>query len=245
MRIRDTLIWGNGELARCMYYYLDNDYYKVYSGGVFQGGTCSDFKSTWFRETYGGLVVSDESYVKLQPWSSVKANWLFESMKHGKFENTGMFLPIGYKNCNKLREDVFHESKMLGISPLTFIHSRAYIASDVEVGEGSLLFENVGVQTGAKLGRATILWGGIGTHVGHSSIVEDFCFISTGSVVSGGCKIGHNSFLGINTSIKDGVEIAHSNIIGAGAVITKNTKPFEVYLAGVNNLYHKRSDEIK
>lgn len=251
----DFTIFGNGILAQDMYNYLKNDSYKVYVLGdrLVDWSTKEDTGKyfynvhlgepiirRWFMDRYKGLTV-DSDYVSLQSWDHIKTQWVMESIADFP-KPMGMFLPIGYNNCNKLREKVFWKCFNADVAVLTFIHDLAYMANGAEVGVGSIILEHCRVQSRAKLGKACFLWSN--AHIGHGSEVEDFCFISTGSVVSGGCKIGHNSFLGINTSIKDGVEVAHSNAIGAGSVITRNTKPFEVYLAGVNNLYHKRSDEL-
>jgi UDP-3-O-[3-hydroxymyristoyl] glucosamine N-acyltransferase len=251
----DFTIFGNGILAQDFYNYLRHDSYKAYVLGDRQVNwtTSKDegkgyivtypgesIIKRWFMDRYKGLTVNAD-YVKVQPWDHIKTQWVAESMDAFP-KPMGIFLPIGYNKCNSLREKIFNDCFNNDIAIMTFIHDLAYMAHGSEVGIGSIILEHSRVQTRAKMGKSCILWSNV--HLGHGSELEDFCFISTGTVISGGCKIGHNSFLGINTSIKDGVEIAPNNVIGMGAVITKSTKPYEVYLAGVNNKYHKRSDEI-
>ncbi len=158
-------------------------------------------------------------------------------------EGDSILLPIGYKKCNTLRERIFNESLELGLKPITYCSNKAHIEIDTP-SRGSWIQNNVAIQSDCKLGDGVVLWGGTGCHIGHSTEVGSFSWIATGTVISGNCRIGNNTFIGINCSIKDNIEIADHNVLGVGAIITKSTKPYEVYLAGVNNLYSKRADEI-
>lgn len=270
----DFLIFGNGEISRCMYSYLKNDSYRIFQdqthiklltksdisplGSVQlmngthtvlgyscynEGAIPQTIENRWFMDRFKGLLV-DKQYLKVEEWDHIKSQWSCERIlaPERPLDGLGVFLPIGYKQCNSLRQEKFHVCKEGGLSPLTFIHNQSYISKDAYVGEGSIILEHVNVQTGVKLGKSCILWSS--AHIGHGSEVEDFCFISTHSTVSGGCKIGHNTFIGVNVAMNENIEIGHSNILAPGSIITKSTKPYEVYLAGVNNKYHKRSDEI-
>lgn len=217
-------IYGTGELAKTMYYQLGKPLPRQ-----------SDFLG----------FIGDPNFLSYPSW--IPQNCPVEVFTTDRANplglNIGIYLPIGYKNCNNIKENIFNRSKDMGLIPLNFISEKADIESTVD-SKGCWIQSRVAIQSDVSIGNGVVLWGGLGCHIGHSSIVEDFCYIATGSVISGNCKIGYNSFIGINCSIKDNIEIAHHTYLGMGSIITKPTKPYEVYLAGVNNLYNKTSLEI-
>jgi len=71
------------------------------------------------------------------------------------------------------------------------------------------------------LGDNVVLWSG--NHIGHHSVIEDHCFISSQVVVSGFCRIGANSFLGVNASVANNVTVGRDNWIGPSIAIMKDT----------------------
>ena len=227
-------IWGSGELARTMYYYLSKERGYTVKQGDKQRAISG--VNVWPSNHLG--LVMDIEHFKRPDWLPLGVNSfiLDEHMKTiASLNKTGFFLPIGYGENNKLRETKFKEVSELGFDVLTFLHEKAYIANDVPIGDGSIVLEHCNVQTGAKVGSGCYFWSSF--HLGHNSICEDFVFASSNSTVSGNCKVGHNSFIGVGCHIRDGIEIAPYTTLGMGAIITKPTKEYGVYLAGVNNFY--------
>ena len=78
----------------------------------------------------------------------------------------------------------------------------------------------------------------------HHSSIGNHCFISSHVVVSGSCKIGNNVFVGVNATFHDSLEIADECLIGAGTLITKSTKPKEVFLASRTKPFPKDSEAL-
>jgi carbonic anhydrase/acetyltransferase-like protein (isoleucine patch superfamily) len=68
-----------------------------------------------------------------------------------------------------------------------------------------------------------------GNHVGHDSVIEDHCFISSHAVIAGNVTIGAYCFIGVNATFRDKIKVAPDCIIGAGALILRDTKTGEVY----------------
>jgi acetyltransferase-like isoleucine patch superfamily enzyme len=68
--------------------------------------------------------------------------------------------------------------------------------------------------------------------VEHDAQVGDFCHISTGARVNGGCKLGPRCFVGSGAVLRENVCLAEGTIVGAGSVVLRDTEPFGVY-AGV------------
>lgn len=56
--------------------------------------------------------------------------------------------------------------------------------------------------------------------------------------------IGNDVWLGARAIIKSGVTIADGAVIGAGAVVTKNVGPYEIWAGNPAKLIRKRFDEV-
>ena len=153
-----------------------------------------------------------------------------------------LFIPIGYKKMNSIREKKYLEARALGYKFYTFISSQC-ICHASEIGENVFILENNVIQPFTKIGNNCILWSG--NHIGHHSVIADHCFISSHVVISGSSSIGPNSFLGVNSSIGDNVIIGSKNLVGAGSIVTSNTRPNSVYSASKSNLHKFTSDKIK
>lgn len=157
-------------------------------------------------------------------------------------EKYKMFVPIGYKSMNKIREEKYLEAKKMGYSFIRYISSRAsYYGS--QVGENCFILENNVIQPYSVIGDNTILWSG--NHLGHHSVIGKNCFVASHVVISGNVRVGDNSFLGVNATIRDNVKIGSYNLIGAGAVILKDTADFDVFAAkGATQKIDRKSTEL-
>lgn len=217
------IVFGVSELARVACHYL------------------------WSR----GLVLTvDEKYIDSRQLWTKGLNVLPFSREiiedHNKFLNgpPQIFLPIGYKGCNKKRQEIFELCSSWGWDVLQYIHPTANIAHDVSLGKGNYIQELVNIQTGVEIGDNNTFWGQA-VHIGHSTTIGSHNWIASGTVISGCVKVGNNCFFGVNSCIRDSIEILDGTVVGMGAVITKSTpEPNLVYMAGLNNIHKKKSYEI-
>ena len=153
-----------------------------------------------------------------------------------------LFMPIGFKKMNSIRQNKYFEAKAFGYQFYTYISSEA-ICYASDVGENTFVLENNVIQPFVRIGNNCILWSG--NHVGHHSVIADHCFISSHVVISGSASIGRNSFLGVNSTIADNVMIGNRSLIGAGAVVTSDTEVGSVYSA-CKSIRHKfKSDKLR
>ncbi len=153
-----------------------------------------------------------------------------------------MFIAIGYAKMNDVRATFMSQAKAKGYKLLSYLSSRAQHWGDTNIGENVFIFENNNIQPLVQIGDGTILWSG--NHIGHHSSIGKFCFITSHVVVSGHCKVEDSCFVGVNATIGDSVTIAEKNLIGAGALITKNTSPSEVFTGTKATLFNKPSDRF-
>ena len=153
-----------------------------------------------------------------------------------------VFVAIGYRKMNKIRQSVYEEATHMGYHLPTFVHPSVSILDSTQIGGNCFIFEDNTIQPYTKIGNNTILWSG--NHVGHHSTVGDHCFISSHVVISGSCTIENNVFVGVNATFHDGLTIEAESLIGAGALITKNTKPKEAYINTGTKPFPKNSEQL-
>lgn len=139
-----------------------------------------------------------------------------------------IFVAASFGKLNRIRAGMYQKAKAKGYRCASFISPKAFVWHNVEIGENVFIFEENVVQYKAKIGNNVILWSG--NHIGHQTVVQDHCFISSHVVISGFCNIGSHSFLGVNSSFNDGIIFGKDGVTGNGTVIVKDTEPGMVYV---------------
>jgi len=144
-------------------------------------------------------------------------------------ESHDMFVAIGYRKLNRLREKYCVEARVKGYDLLSYLSSKATHWGDTRLGSNVFILEDNTIQPFVSIGDGTVVWSG--NHIGHHSKIGDFCFVTSHVVVSGHCTIGSRTFLGVNATISDSTNIGEDNLIGPGALVQRDTATGEVYLA--------------
>lgn len=138
-----------------------------------------------------------------------------------------LFVAISYQRMNRVRDEKYGAAKALGYRMAQYVSSKAITWPGLHLGDNTFIMEANVVQPFAAIGSNTILWSG--NHIGHHSRIGDHCFLASHIVVSGGVTIGDHCFIGVNVTVRDGITVAPRCLIGAGAILTRDTKPDEVY----------------
>lgn len=214
---RKALIFGTGSFAELAYFYLSND---------------SEYDVVGFSATGDFAATSEFNGLPLVAFDDLTT--VFPPADHE------LFVAVGYSHLNRLREQFVAEARAKGYRLLTYICSRATTWPDLKIGDNCFIFEDNTIQPFVEIGDNTILWSG--NHVGHHSVIGPNCFIASHVVVSGHCRIGSSCFIGVNATISETVSIADRNLIGPAALVQKNTRPDEVYLAERASKFAKKSD---
>lgn len=157
-------------------------------------------------------------------------------------EEYDFFVAVGYSDTNKLREGICKSAKQKGYSLTSYVSSKAITWPGFKCGENCLILESNNIQPYVSIGNNVTLWSG--NHIGHHSIIEDNAFISSHVVVSGGCHIKRNSFIGVNATLRDHICVEEYNIIAAGALLTKSTAAYGVYVGAPAKPLDKKSFEL-
>lgn len=135
--------------------------------------------------------------------------------------NHDVFVAVTYTHLNRLRARLAASAKSLGYALASYISPRAFVWRNVTLGEHCFVFEDNTVQPFVRVGNNVVLWSG--NHIGHHSVIEDDCFVSSHVVVSGFCRVGARSFLGVNATIANNVHVGCDNWVGPNTVLMKNT----------------------
>lgn len=218
--MKKVIIFGTGDFAKVVYFYLTKD---------------SPNKVVAF--TANGWAIKEKELLGLPviPFENIETSYSPDEYT--------MFIAVPYTNLNKTRAEIFNQAKSKGYHLLSYVNSKAITWEDLNIGENCFILEGNVIQPFVKIGNNVILWSG--NHVGHHSIIGDHCFIASHVVISGKVTIGPYCFLGVNSTIRDGVNIAKECVIGAGAVILEDTREKEVYKTDSTKLLSVKSDMLK
>ena len=139
----------------------------------------------------------------------------------------GAFVAMAYGRLNHDRAKMYRTIKDMGYKMESYVSSRAFVGSNVRIGDNCFILEHNVLQRNVIIGNDVVFWSGI--HIGYRSVIEDHVFLSSHVAVSGYCRIGEYSFLGINSCLGDSVSIARNCFIGGGTALMKSTAPNQVY----------------
>lgn len=213
-----VVLFGTGPFAEIAHFLLEND-----SDHTVVGFTVHDAYRK--ESTFRGLpLISFESLEEKFPPSEVS-----------------LYTAIGYKNVNQLRATVYAEAKARSYSFITYVSSKCTNWCQ-NIGENTFIFEDNTLQPFTRIGNNVVLWSG--NHIGHHSVIEDHCYITSHVVISGQVHIGAYTFIGVNATLRDSITVGKLNVIGAGALIMRSTQDHEVYVPERTKVFPKTSDQI-
>jgi sugar O-acyltransferase (sialic acid O-acetyltransferase NeuD family) len=218
--MKPIVIFGTGDIARLAQVYFTRDAKRAVAGFTVDRAFRGE------GDTYLGapLVDFEEVDRRFPPLS---------------FDG---FVALSYREMNRLRAAKYAAMKERGYDLASYVSSRCSWLTDEPAGDNCFILEDNTVQPFVKIGSNVTLWSG--NHIGHDSVIEDHCFISSHVVVSGHVRIRSFCFLGVNSTLRNGITLAPQTLVGAGAVIMKDTMEKGVYMPQRAELFKKKSDEI-
>lgn len=154
-----------------------------------------------------------------------------------------IFVALTYHNFNRTRERLLNSAKNKGFKIASYISSKAFVWSNVQLGENCFIFEDNTIQPFVSIGDNVILWSG--NHIGHHSKIGSHCFISSHVVISGFCGVGDYSFLGVNAALSNNINLAKDNFIAMGAVILSDTEENKVYVGNPAKAMKGKASDMK
>ena len=213
------VVFGAGDIARLAHFYFTHDSPHEVVGFVVDRE---------FRQS--------ESFLELPLVDAEEVSRRFPPADYH------MFVALSYANMNDLRASKYAAMKAAGYRFVSYISTHCTYLSHNAPGENCFILEDNTVQPFVTIGNNVTLWSG--NHIGHDVTIEDHCFISSHVVLSGHVHVGERCFIGVNATLRNSITIAPRTLIGAGAVVMKDTKPKDVYIAPRTERFKKSSDEI-
>ena len=215
-----VVIFGMSQWAELAHFYLTHDSPHEVAGFTLDAAYLSE-------SSFKGLPVA--------PFESVE--------DHFPPADFRMFLPLSFKKMNHFRAEKYGAAKAKGYQLISYVSSKASIWPDFTCGDNCFIFEDNTIQPFVRLGNNVVLWSG--NHIGHHTVIKDHVMITSHVVISGCCTIEPFCFFGVNATVRDETIIAHDTLVGAGALILKDTQPFELYKAEPTLPAKIRSDQIR
>lgn len=132
---------------------------------------------------------------------------------------------IGIGN-NEVRKSIATEYKNLNF--YTAIHPSAVVASDAEIGCGTVVMANAVVNSFAKIGMHCIV--NTSAVVEHDNNICDYVHISPGAILCGTVEVGECTHIGAGAVVKNNVVIGKDITVGVGAAVVKDINKSGVYV---------------
>lgn len=123
------------------------------------------------------------------------------------------------------------------------IHPKASVATDVSLGEGTVVMAGVSVNPGSSVGRLCIL----NTHssLDHDSILENYASLAPHATTGGNCRIGKYTAICMGAILKHGVHVGEHSVIGAASLVMNPIDPFAVAYGIPAKIVRKRKQGEK
>ena len=221
--MKKVIIFGVGENAQLLKYYLEND--------------------EKYKDEYKVVAFTlDKDYIKEEIFMGLPLIPFEEIEKYYTPKDFYCFVAVGYKNMNELRARKLFQVKERGFKTMNYISSKACTYNDLEIGENNFIMDSQVIQPFVKIGNNNVFYGG--GVISHHSVIGNNCFFGAGVVIAGGTTIKDNCFIGVNSIISGKVTIEYKTFVSAGGRISKNTKQKDVYITETSKRYKIDSTEI-
>lgn len=112
----------------------------------------------------------------------------------------------------------------------TLVHPAAWLAHDVSVGKGVVIYPGVCINSMASIGNHVII--NMRSSIGHDAIINDFVTIAPGVSISGASRLSVGVDVGTNAAVLQKLSIGSWSRVGAGAVVI-NDMPAGITCVGV------------
>ena len=216
--MKKIIIFGTGELAQRIFYYLQDSDDQVVA-------FCANKSKIDKEELLGLPIITFENIEEKFPPSEFS-----------------MFIALAYSEMNKKRTNFFEESKSKGYELYSYIHPSTKIWDKFEMGENCFILANNVIQPFVKIGNNVLI--GSNNLISHNTTIDDNCFITSNVTIGGHVTIGKNCFVGLSSTINQRIKIGNECIIGAGTIISKNVNDKEVYAENSSKKLPQSSDEL-
>lgn len=121
---------------------------------------------------------------------------------------------------NLTRQRLYEELKQRGERFAVAVHPSSTIASDVQIGSGSVICAGVVINPGSHIGENVIL--NTGCTIDHHNFIGDHVHIAPGVHLGGDVMIGVGTLIGIGAIVMPQRQVGKWSIVGAGAMVAND-----------------------
>ncbi len=137
-----------------------------------------------------------------------------------------IFVAIGVARINTVRAERVARVRADGYTLASVLSTRAHVHRNLVLRPNTMVMDHVMIHPGVTIGANAVLWSNCG--IALKARIGDHAWI-TSAVIGDSSTIGDYSFIGLNATIAPFVNVGSHNLIGAGAVITRDTKDYQVF----------------
>ena len=112
----------------------------------------------------------------------------------------------------------------------TLVHPRAWLADQVAIGEGTVVFAGALINVDVTLGAHCSI--NLGCTISHDCVLGDFVSLGPGVHLAGSVTVGATTDIGTGACVRPAISIGRDVIVGAGATVVHDI-PHEYSVAGV------------
>jgi sugar O-acyltransferase (sialic acid O-acetyltransferase NeuD family) len=124
---------------------------------------------------------------------------------------------------SQVRHDIDVQLVTAGRASATLVHAAATIASDVELGSGSVITAGSRLTTNIRVGRHFHL--NLNATVGHDCVIGDYVTVNPAATISGNVVLEDRVNVGTGANVLPGVHVGAGATVGAGAVVVRDVPP--------------------
>lgn len=128
----------------------------------------------------------------------------------------------------EIRRRIQSELAEMGLHIVSLIHPSAVLASDVKIGDGTVVMAGAVINPCTEIGQGCII--NTCASVDHDCCIGNYVHVSVGAHVAGGVIIGDNTWIGAGATISNNVKVVSGCMVGAGAVVVKNIEKKGTYI---------------
>lgn len=141
-------------------------------------------------------------------------------------EGAEMFVAVGVGKINTLRAQKVEQVQRDGFTLASYVSTLARVPRGFVARPNTMIMDQVNIHPDVEIGANTIVWSN--SRIALKVRIGDHVWI-TSAVIGDSTTIGDFSFVGLNATVAPFVKVGSHNLIGAGALITQDTKDYEVY----------------
>lgn len=218
--MRHIIIFGLGMQAELLHFYIRQDW----------------------KENIAAFTV-DRPYCREESFLGVPVIPFDEIASYFTAQESCFLVAIGYAYLNALRTERARELSARGFTQISYISPKASVASNVDCGNGTIIFENVTVQPFVSLGENVIIWPN--AFIGHHTTIHDGVFIGANAAINGHVSVGNHSLIGSNAVIREDLTIGRQSIVGAGSILLRSLPIRSVCNDGESRIYPLTQEKIE